>query len=299
MNDALDGIQVFVAVAEAGGFRAAGKRLGVTGSAVSHALKRLEERLGVTLVRRTTRSVSLTEAGERFYAATRPALEDLGAAVAEIGELAAEPRGRLRLHVSTAAESTLGEPMLVDFLAAHPYVQLDLAVSGAIPDIVSGGYDAGVELGEVIDRDMIAVPVTGKMRLAVVGSPSYFARHPIPQHPRELTEHVCINWHATPDAPAYRWEFTEDGRDFSVAVENRVLCNDGAVNLRFARAGLGIAMLYEEQVADDVARGSLVSVLEEFLPSFAGCYLYYPNRRHTSPPLRAFVDYLLAQKRKH
>jgi DNA-binding transcriptional LysR family regulator len=298
MSQSLDGVPVFVAVAEEQGFRAAGKRLGVTGSAVSHSLRRLEERLGVTLVQRTTRSVSLTEAGERFYAAVRPLLKDLEAAVAEIGELAAEPRGVLRLHVSTAAEGFLAEPLLTDFLAAHPHVRLELAVSGAIPDIVATGYDAGVELGEVIDRDMIAVPVTGKMRLAVVGSPSYFARYRIPTHPHDLTEHVCINWHATPDAPPYRWEFTEDGRDFSVAVETRVLCNDGAVNLRLARAGLGLAMVYEEQVTEDVARGELVSVLEEFLPQFQGCYLYYPNRRRTSPALRALIDYMLGMKRR-
>jgi DNA-binding transcriptional LysR family regulator len=298
MADTLEGIPVFVAVAEEGGFRAAGKRLGVTGSAVSHALKRLEERLGVTLVQRTTRSVSLTEAGNRFLAAVRPALEDLSAAVAEIGELATEPRGLLRLHVSTAAESFLAGTLVADFLAAHPHVQLELAVSGAIPDIVASGYDAGVELGEVIDRDMIAVPVTGKMRLAVVGSPSYFARHPVPNHPRDLTEHVCINWHATPEAPAYRWEFTEEGRDFSVAVQTRVLCTDGGVILRFARAGLGLAMVYDEQVTGDLARGGLVSVLEEFLSPFEGCFLYYPNRRHTSPALRALIDYLLERRRR-
>jgi DNA-binding transcriptional LysR family regulator len=298
MSDALDVIPVFVAVAEEGGFRAAGKRLGVTGSAVSHALRRLEERLGVTLVRRTTRSVALTEAGERFYAAVRPLLQDLEAAVTEIGEMAAEPRGRLRLHVAVSAESFLKGPALAGFLAAHPHVQLELAVSDDRPDIVASGYDAGIELGEVIDRDMIAVPVTGKMRLAVVGSPAYFARHPVPEHPRDLVEHVCINWHATPDAPAYRWEFTEDGRDFSVAVQGRVLCNDGAVNRHLARAGLGLAVAYAEEVAEDVARGTLVSVLEEFLPPFDGCYLYYPNRRHTSPALRALIDYLLSSRRR-
>lgn len=297
MSDALEAIPVFVAVAEEQGFRAAGKRLGVTGSAVSHALRRLEARLGVTLVQRTTRSVHLTEAGERFYAAVRPALEDLRAAVTEIEELAGEPRGLLRLHVSSAAESFLAGSVLADFLAAHPHVRLDLAAGGGTTDIVARGYDAGVELGEVIDRDMIAVPVTGKMRLAVVGTPSYFARHPVPAHPGDLTEHVCLNWHETPDAPAYRWEFTEDGRDFSVAVEARVLCNSGTMNLRLARAGLGLTIAYAEAVEEYVARGELVSVLEEFLPPFAGCYLYYPNRRHTSPALRALIDYLLQRRR--
>jgi DNA-binding transcriptional LysR family regulator len=139
---------------------------------------------------------------------------------------------------------------------------------------------------------MIAVPVTGNMRMAVVGSPSYFARHPVPKHPRDLTEHVCINWHATADAPAYRWEFTEDGRDFSVAVDTRVLCNDGDVNVRFARGGLGVAIVYTEQAEEAIAPGELVSVLQEFLPPFAGCYLYYPHRRHASPALRALIAHL-------
>lgn len=298
MADVTEGIPVFLAVAEEGGFRAAGRRLGVTGSAVSHSLKRLEERLGITLVHRTTRSVSLTEAGQRFYAAVRPALEDLRAAVTEIGELAGEPQGLLRLHVGISAESFLMGPDLTSFMAAYPRIRLELAVSDDRPDIVAGGYDAGIELGEVIDRDMIAIPVTGKMRLAVVGSPAYFAEHPVPTHPRDLTEHVCINWHRTPDAPAYRWEFTEEGRDFSVAVEGRVLCNDGGVNRHLARAGLGLAVAYREEVAEDIARGKLVSVLDEFLPPFDGCYLYYPSRRHTSPALRTLIDYLLDLRRK-
>jgi DNA-binding transcriptional LysR family regulator len=298
MDDELDGIPVFLAVAEVKGFRAAGRRLGVSGSAVSHALRKLEERLGVSLVQRTTRSVRLTEAGERLYGAVRPAFEEARAAVRSVGELSAEPRGLLRLHVSTAAESFLEGPVLADFLAAHPHIRLDLAVSGAIPDIVAGGYDAGMELGEVIDRDMISVPVTGKMRMTVVGAPPYFARHPVPTHPRELTSHVCINWHATPDSPAYRWEFTDDGRDFSVAVDTRVLCNDGAVNLRLARAGVGLCIAFTHQVEEDLARGTLVSVLEEFLPPFAGCYLYYPQRRQASPVLRALIDYLLQARRR-
>lgn len=298
MTEALEGIPVFVAVVEEGGFRAAGQRLGVTGSAVSHALKRLEERVGITLMRRTTRSVHLTEAGERFYAAVRPALEDLRAAVAEVAELAGEPQGLLRLHVGVSAESFLRGPVLAGFLVAFPRIRLELAVSDDRSDIVASGYDAGIELGEVIDRDMIAVPVTGKMRLAVVGSPAYFARHPVPAHPRDLAGHVCINWHRTPGAPAYRWEFTEEGRDFSVAVEGRVLCNDGGVNRHLARSGVGLAIAYTEEVAEDVARGTLVSVLAEYLPTFDGCYLYYPNRRHTSPALRALIDYLLERRRR-
>jgi DNA-binding transcriptional LysR family regulator len=288
---------VFVAVAETKGFRAAGDRLGVSGSAVSQALRRLEERLGVALVQRTTRSVRLTEAGEQLYAAARPALDELRAAVAAVGELGGEPRGTLRLHVSTAAESFLGGPLLAGFLAAHPHVRLDLVVSDARVDIVADGYDAGIQLGEVIDRDMIAVPVTGDIRLAVVGAPSYFARRPQPAHPRDLAEHECINWHPTPDAPPYRWEFTEDGRDFAVEVPARVLTNDPALNLRLARAGAGVTLAFEGRVRDDVARGALVRVLEGFCTPFPGYYLFYPQRRHASPALRALIEYLRRTRR--
>ena len=290
-------MSVFVAVAEAKGFRAAGERLGVSASAVSQALRKLEEQLGVVLVQRTTRSVHLTEAGERLYASVRPALEEVRAAVAAVGELSREPRGTLRLLVATGAEHFLRDRVLADFLSAHPHIRLDLAVSNETTDIVANGYDAGVQLGEVIDRDMIAVPVSGDLRLAVVGAPSYFAKHPRPKHPRDLVEHECINWHPTPEAPPYRWEFTEKERDFSVAVPTRVLTTDPLLLIRLARAGVGLAIVYEGQVRDEVARGELVPVLEEFSTPFPGFYLYYPQRRHASPALRAFVDYLRGHAR--
>jgi DNA-binding transcriptional LysR family regulator len=294
MIDDLDGMAVFVTVAEAKGFRAAGDRLGVTASAVSQAIRRLEARLGVVLVQRTTRSVHLTEAGERLYTAARAALDELHAAVAAVGEMDAAPRGTLRLLVATAAEAFLGGPVLDGFLAAHPDVRLDLAVSNEVVDIVARGYDAGVQLGEVIDQDMRAVAVSDELRLAVVGSPAYFARHPPPQHPRDLAAHVCINWRATPDAPPYRWEFTdpESGRDFSLAVNARVVSTESAVNLRLARVGFGLAIAFASEVRDMVARGELVSVLEAFCRPFPGCYLYYPHRRRASPALRALLDYL-------
>jgi len=296
VSDELDGIEVFVAVADAKGFRSAGERLGVSGSAISQALRRLEERLGVALVRRTTRSVHLTEAGERLFTAARPALDELRTAVAAVGELGNEPRGTLRLHVSGAAESFLSGPLLAEFLKEHEHVQLDLFVSDEPVDIVAAGYDAGIRLGEVIDRDMIAVPVSGDLRLVVVGAPAYFATHRKPKHPRDLVEHDCINWHPTPEAPPYRWEFTENKRDFSVDVRARVLTNDPALNIRLARAGAGLA-LADDRMRDYVARGELVPVLEEFSTPFPGFYLYYPERRHASPALRALVDYL-RQKRQ-
>jgi DNA-binding transcriptional LysR family regulator len=298
MPEDLNAVGVFVAVAETKGFRAAGERLGVSGSAVSQALRRLEERLGVALVQRTTRSVRLTEAGERLYAAARPALDDLRAAVAVVGELSGEPRGTLRLHAAGAAESFLRGPLLAGFLDAHPHVRLDLFVSDEPVDIVADGYDAGIRLGEVIDRDMIAVPVSGDLRLVVVGAPTYFARRPKPKHPRDLVEHDCINWHPTAVSPPYRWEFTENGREFSVDVRARVLTNDPALNVRLARAGAGLTLGDEGRVRDGVARGELVPVLEEFSTPFPGFYLYYPQRRHASPALRALVDHLHRTKRK-
>lgn len=240
----------------------------------------------------STRSVRLTAAGERLYAAARPALDELRAAVVALGELGDEPRGPLRLHVAVAAESFLNGELLAGFLTRHPHVRLDLFASDEAVDIVAEGYDAGIRLGEVIDRDMIAVPVSGDLRLVVVGSPSYFAHHPKPKHPRELVEHACINWHPRPEVPPYRWEFTEHGRDFSVDVRARVLTNDPSLNVRLARAGTGLTLGDESRVRDGIASGELVSVLEEFSTPFPGFYLYYPQRRHASPALRALVDYL-------
>jgi DNA-binding transcriptional LysR family regulator len=280
INDDLEGMAVFVAVAESKSLRAAGDRLGVSGSAVSQALRRLEERLGVALVQRTTRSLHLTDAGERLYASVGPAVSEVRAAAAVVGELSAEPRGTF-----------LGGELLARFLGAHSEVRLDLFVSDEPRDIVSEGYDAGIRLGEVIDKDMIAVPVSGDLRLLVVGAPSYFERHKRPKHPRELIEHECINWHPTADSPAYRWEFTENGRDFSVDVGARVLTNDPTLNLRLARAGIGLT-LADNRVRAEITRGEMIAVLDEFSTPFPGFYLYYPQRRHASTTLRAFVEYL-------
>ena len=298
MTDDLTGLATFVAVVETKGFRAAGERLGMSGSAVSQAMRRLEERLGVALVQRTTRSVHLTEAGERLYASARSALDELRGAIAEVGELGDSPRGTLRLHVSNAAQSFLIGPVWTGFLATYPNVQLDIFVSDEPIDIVAKGYDAGIRLGEVIDRDMIAVPVSGDLRLVVVGAPSYFAKHPKPKHPRDLVDHPCINWHATAESPPYRWEFTEKGRDFSVDVGARILSNDPGLNLRFAIAGVGLTLADEQRVREPIARGDVIAVLEAFSTPFPGFYLYYPQRRHASAALRALVEHLRESRRE-
>lgn len=292
MADEFDGMATFIVVAETRGFRAAGERLGLSHSAVSHTIRRLEGRLGVTLIQRSTRSVRLTEAGERLYASVRPALDEVRAGVTAVGELGDAPRGKLRLYMSSVAVTIIGEPLLAGFLAENPHVQLDIVVSEAPIDIVAGGYDAGLQLGEVIEKDMIAVSVTGDLRLAVVGAPSYFARRGFPKRPRDLMEHDCLNWHPTPEAPPYRWEFTEEGREFSVAVPARVLSTNAAINRRLAMAGLGVTLAYEGHVRDAFERGHLVRVLEEFCEPFPGYYLYYPHRRHASRPLRALIEHL-------
>jgi DNA-binding transcriptional LysR family regulator len=294
MADVTDGVPEFVAVVEAGGFRAAGRQLGVSGTALSKALRQLEQRLGVTLLLRTTRSVRLTEAGETFYAAARQALDALRAAAAEVGELADEPRGTLRLNISAGAEGFLRGPALAGFLEMVPQVQLDIIVDEDVGDIVAAGYDAGVRLGEVIEQDMIAVPASGPQRLVVVGSPAHFARHPRPEHPRDLAGHACISWRPGPHAPPYRWEFTEPGgEDFSVAVPARVIANDFSLMMRLVTAGLGLTIGMSDGVQPYIERGEVVPVLEEYCPPFPGYYLYYPQRRQASPTLRALIDYLL------
>jgi DNA-binding transcriptional LysR family regulator len=292
-------METFVAVAEAKGFRAAADRLGMTGSAVSKAVRALEERLGVVLVQRTTRSVRLTAAGERLYATLRPALAEVRATVAALGEEGDAPRGTLRLSIADSAKHFLNGPLLAGFLAAHPHVEVDVTVGDTPVDIVAAGYDAGLRLGEVIDRDMVAVPVSGDLRLVVVGSPAYLARRGRPAHPRDLAAHDVINWHPTPDAPPYRWEFTDpaDGREFSVAVRARLLTTDPVIQLGLARAGAGLTILFEAQARDDVARGDLEAVLEAFCAPFAGYYLYYPQRRQAAPALRALIDYLRRTRR--
>jgi DNA-binding transcriptional LysR family regulator len=297
MPNELNGMATFVAVAETKGFRAAGERLGLSHSAVSHALRRLEERLGVPLVRRSTRSVHLTEAGERLYAAVRPALEEVRAAVSMVSELGERPRGTLRVHTSSPALAIIGEALLPSFLAEHTSVQLDLVVSDAPLDIVSEGFDAGIQLGESIDKDMVAVPVTGDLRMVVVGAPSYFARRGVPAHPRDLAQHDCLNWHASADAPPYRWEFTENGREFTVAVPARVLSTGSAINRQLAAAGLGVTFMFDSHVRGEIERGALVSVLEKFCAPFPGYYLYFPQRRQATRALQALVDHLSRWRR--
>ncbi len=297
MEADLAGITVFVNVAEARSFRAASERLGVTRSAVSQAIRRLEERIGVALVQRTTRSVHLTEAGERLYRAVSPALEDVSTAIKAVGELRDQPSGMLRLTVSSIAEKFLSGSLLAGFLAAYPDIRLDITVTDEEFDIVAEGFDAGVRLGEVIEQDMIALPVSDEQRQMVVASPDYLARHEAPAHPRDLPKHHCIGWRPSPQVAPYRWEFTESGRDFAVDVNPRVTTNDMRVMIRLACAGAGLTFGMEETFRPYIASAELIPLLEEFCPPFPGFYLYYPTRRNVPLKLRVLINYLHQRRR--
>lgn len=292
MQPDLNTLTVFALVAEERNFRAAADRMGVTRSAVSQTIRKLEETVGIALVRRTTRSVSLTEAGERLHAEIAPAIQDMRAAIEAAGSLGSRPRGQLRLAVSSIAERFLSGPLLADFAEANPEVQIDIVVTDEELDIVGHGYDAGVRLGEVIEQDMIAVPVSGEQRQLPVCAPAYLKRFGTPSHPRELASHRCIGWRRAPDVAPYRWEFAEKGKEFSVAVEPEITTNDMALMIKLAVAGAGISFGMEESFRPWMERGELVPVLEEFCPPFAGFYLYYPSRRNVAPKLSALVEHV-------
>jgi DNA-binding transcriptional LysR family regulator len=288
----LNALAVFALVAEERSFRAAAGRLGVTRSAVSQTIRKLEETLGIALVQRTTRSVRLTEAGERLYADAAPALAGMQAAIEAAGNLGDRPRGRLTLAVSSIAESFLSGPLLASFAEQNPEVTLHVTVTDDEFDIITEGYDAGVRLGEVIAQDMIAVPVSGDQRQLAVAAPTYLEKFGAPSHPRDLAGHRCIGWRSAPHVAPYRWEFAEGDKDFTVAVADTITTTDMALMVRLAVAGAGITFGMEESFRREIDRGELVPVLEEFSPRFAGFYLYYPTRRNMAPKLRALINHL-------
>jgi len=285
-------LEVFVIVAQTRNFRLAAEQLGVTRPAISQTLRRLEDRLNLSLMQRTTRTIQLTEAGQRLYAEVAPAINQLNRAISDIAELAAEPRGQLRLAISSIAERMLGGELLASFMAAYPQIELDITVTDEEFDIVDQGYDAGVRLGEVIAQDMIAVPVSAAQRQVAVASPDYLARHGTPQHPQQLIEHRCVGWRKGPGLSPYRWEFADQGREFDVAVNPQLTTNDMGVMIRTACAGGGISFGMEETFQPYIARGELVTLLDAWLPSFAGFYLYFPSRKNLAPKLRALIDHV-------
>lgn len=286
-------LRIFLAVADETNFRAAAERLGVTRSAVSQGIRKLEDQCGVALCKRTTRSVSLTEAGERLLAGIQRPVHDVETVLEAVSSETA-PRGLLRVAVTSIAERFLSGPLVATFAAAYPDIIIDVTVTDEEFDIVGEGYDAGVRLGEVIEQDMIAVPITVNEREAVVAAPDYLKRHAAPRHPRELVNHRCIGWRPAPGSAPYRWEFCENGQDFDVAVEPQITTNDLSLMVQTTLAGGGITFVTEATIRPYLESGELVSMLEDFLPPFPGFYLYFPDRRNMAPKLRALVDHIKA-----
>ncbi|WP_172122221.1 MULTISPECIES: LysR family transcriptional regulator [unclassified Devosia] len=285
-------LRVFVAVAEGGTFRAAADRLGVTRSAVSQGIQRLEDILSQPLFQRSTRSVRLTEFGETLLEGVAPHLAEITATLETAMDAVGAPKGLLRITATSIAERFLSGPLIASFAEAYPNITLDVTVSDDEFDIVAAGYDAGVRLGEVIEKDMVAIPVTGQQRQVAVASPKYFEKYGWPRHPKELTNHRCVGWRPHPQSAPYRWEFERDGQAFDVAVEPQVTTNDMLLMVRTALAGGGITFGIEETFQPYLERGELVSVLDDWLPPFAGFFIYFPSRRTVSPKLRALLDHI-------
>jgi DNA-binding transcriptional LysR family regulator len=293
----ISALMAFVALADHLNFRVAAARLGVTPSALSHAMRQLEERLGVRLLNRTTRSVSLTDAGLRLVERLRPAVNQISAALEDLGEERSRPFGRLRLYATHSAAAAVIVPIWARFLSAYPDVQLELHLDEGPADIVAKGFDAGIGPHDRADADMVAVRVTGPMNLAVVGSPGYFARCRAPRTPEELTRHNCVQYRRAADGATVEWPFERGGRSVRVSVEGRVTVNDPELALRAAVDGLGIAYTLESLAAPFLRSGQLVRVLEDWSVAFQGLYLYYPGHRQVPAALRCLIDMIRASPR--
>jgi len=292
-RDELSILAAFAAVAQERSFTRAAVRLGVSTSALSHSIRALEERLGVRLLARTTRNVAPTDAGERLLAQLRPALDEIEAALTEIGRLREKPAGTIRLIAPAIVVAMTVSPKLAKFTRDHPEVVLDITTEDdSRRDLVAARFDAGIHLGEFLQRDMVAVKVSGEQRAAIVAAPSYFDSRPQPKTPGDLAAHHCIRYRMGAGGPIYRWEFERRGKPVTVSVSGPLIINDVGLTLRAALDGIGLAFLLEEHAAGYIARGDLVRVLEDWCPPFEGYFLYYPSRRHQPAALQALVDAL-------
>ncbi|MFL9857409.1 LysR family transcriptional regulator [Paraburkholderia madseniana] len=288
---ALDGVEVFLSVAQHRSFRRAAAELGVTPSAVSQTVRVLEARIGAALFIRTTRSVGLTEAGERFLSHAKPAFDELVAASEVARGLGQRPTGLLRLSVPRAVVPILLEPLIASFCQAYPEVEVEIATSKELIDLAAEGFDAGIRLGQFVDADMVAVPLTPPFRLIVVGSPAYFAGRSRPMHTDDLRQHACLRWRRSSGALAL-WSFNDNGHAIEIAVSGPLIANDFSTMLGAAVEGMGLAQLPEPMAAEGLRTGKLVHVLEPFAPVIPGVFLYYPGRRQMTPKLRAFIDHV-------
>jgi len=291
---ALDGVEAFLSVARHRSFRKAADELGVTTSAVSQAVRALEGRVGVALFIRTTRSVGLTEAGERFHARARPAFEELVSASESARELADRPSGLLRLTVPRGVVPILLEPIVASFCRAHPEVQVEIVASEKLVDLAAEGFDAGVRMGQLIEPDMIAVRLSPPFRLVVVCSPAYLANRATPEFPAQLCDHACLRWRRSSGVIA-PWTFNDNGRPIEVAVKGPYIANDFPTLLGAAVDGVGLAQLPAPIATRSVAEGKLLRVLEPFAPLTPGVFLYHTGRHQVMPKLRAFIEHVKAR----
>jgi DNA-binding transcriptional LysR family regulator len=277
-------------------FRAAAVELGISPSALSHAVAGLEKRLGVRLINRTTRSVALSEAGERFLARVSPALHEIAGAMEDVNEFRDTPAGTLRINLKERAAHQILRPVVAKFLRRYPDMKVELTLEGRPIDIVAEGFDAGIRLAESVPQDMIAIPVGPDSRFIVVGAPEYFAHSPAPKSPADLLGHECIR-RRLPGGKLYRWEFERRGEEMAVEVPGRLTLDNDSLMVEAALEGLGLAFVSDFWVSEYLAAGKLRAVLEDWTPPFPGLCLYYPGHRHMTAGLRAFVD-LLRQERK-
>jgi DNA-binding transcriptional LysR family regulator len=282
----------FLAVARERSFTRAAAQLGISPSALSHTIRKLEERLGVRLLTRTTRSVSTTEAGEQLLRTIGPHFDEIQREVEELSELRDKPAGTIRITSADHPAQTILWPALERLLPQYPDIHVEISVDDTLRDIAEDRFDAGVRLGEQVARDMIAVPIGPNVRMAVVGAPSYFDKHSRPRTPHDLAEHRCINLRLRTLGGVYAWEFEKGGRELKVRVEGQVVFNDERLILQAARADLGLAYVFRDSVEADVTDGSLIEVLSDWTPPFAGYHLYYPSRRQQSPAFAMLLEAL-------
>ena len=291
----LDDLQAFVAVARERSFTKAAAKLGVSQSALSHTMRELEERLGVRLLSRTTRSVSPTEAGERLLHNVGHRFDEIEAEVAAVSELREKPAGTIRITATENATETILVPKLAPILREYSEIKVEIIIDYGLTDIVAQQYDAGVRSGEQVAKDMIAVRIGPDMRMAVVGAPSYFRRHPEPKRPQDLIEHNCINLRLPRHGGVYVWEFGKGGRELRVRVEGQFTFNATTQMLNAALAGLGLAYAPESMVQPHLARGRLKRVLQDWCLPYSGYHLFYPSRRQSSAAFALVVDALRYQ----
>ena len=283
---------MFLAVAEERSFTRAAAKLGISQSALSHSMRRLEAKLGLRLLTRTTRSVSPTEAGERLIDTLRPAFDEIDDELASLTELRDRPAGTVRITSSAHAARAVLWPVVERLTAGNPDVNVEISVDGGLVDIVSHRFDAGVRLGERLDQDMIAVPISPRLRMAAFAAPDYLERHGTPQTPYDLARHNCIGLRMATSGGLYAWEFERDGKELKVKAEGQLIFNDADMIVAAALAGRGIAFTIEGHVARHFADGSLVRVLEDWCEPFDGYYLYYPSRRQPSPAFSLVLEAL-------